>query len=88
MIRKDGTITPIEVKSGKYRSHVLLDKFSTKFADRIGERVILYTKDVAERDGIIHLPIYMAMFYRRGKCNEMIGAIVGNIAGLWFELDA
>ena len=57
-----GDILPIEVKSGKYRSHASLDKFSTKFADRIGERIILYTKDVAERDGVIHLPIYMAMF--------------------------
>lgn len=62
LIRKDGVITPIEVKSGKYKSHASLDKFSKKFADRIGERIILYTKDVAERDGIIHLPIYMAMF--------------------------
>ena len=62
LIRKDGVITPIEVKSGKYKSHASLDKFSKKFADRIGERIILYTKDVAEHDGIIHLPIYMAMF--------------------------
>lgn len=62
LIRKDGVITPIEVKSGKYRSHASLDKFSMKFADRIGERIILYTKDVMERNGIIHLPIYMAMF--------------------------
>lgn len=62
LIRKDGAVIPIEVKSGRYRSHASLDKFSTKFADRIGERIILYTKDVAERDGVIHLPIYMAMF--------------------------
>ena len=62
LIRKDGAITLLEVKSGKYRSHASLDKFSMKFADRIGKRIILYTKDVAERDGIIHLPIYMAMF--------------------------
>ena len=62
LIRKDAAVTPVEVKSGKYRSHASLDKFSMKFADRIGKRIILYTKDVAERDGIIHLPIYMAMF--------------------------
>lgn len=62
LIRKDGAITPIEVKSGKYRSHASLDKFAKKFADRIGERTILYSKDVAQRNGIIHLPIYMAMF--------------------------
>jgi hypothetical protein len=46
----------------RLRFRASLDKFSAKFADRIGERIILYTKDVAERDGIIHLPIYMAMF--------------------------
>ena len=37
-------------------------RFRVIFADRIGESIILYTKDVAERDGVIHLPIYMAMF--------------------------
>ena len=62
LIRKDGAISPVEVKSGNYRSHSSLDKFAMKFADRIGERIILYTKDVMERNGIIHLPIYMAMF--------------------------
>jgi predicted AAA+ superfamily ATPase len=62
LIRKDGAISPVEVKSGNYRSHSSLDKFAMKFADRIGERIILYTKDVMERNGIIHLPIYMAIF--------------------------
>lgn len=62
LVRRDGRISPIEVKSGRYRSHASLDKFATKFADRIGEKIILYTKDLMERDGIVHLPIYMAMF--------------------------
>lgn len=62
LIRRDGAISPVEVKSGRYRSHASLDKFAVRFADRIGERIILYTKDVMERDGIVHLPIYMAMF--------------------------
>ena len=62
LIRKEGVISPVEVKSGNYRSHSSLDKFALKFTDRIGERIILYTKDVMERNGIVHLPIYMAMF--------------------------
>ena len=62
LIRRNGMISPVEVKSGRYQSHASLDKFSAKFADRIGERFILYTKDVMEKDGIVHLPLYMAMF--------------------------
>lgn len=62
LIRRNGKICPIEVKSSRYQSHASLDKFSTKFSDRLGERFILYTKDVMEKDGILHLPLYMAMF--------------------------
>lgn len=62
LIRRNGKICPIEVKSGRYQSHASLDKFSTKFSDRLGERFILYSKDVMEKDGILHLPLYMAMF--------------------------
>ena len=39
-----------------------LDKFRAKFGDRLGELFILYTKDLQVKDGIVHLPIYMAMF--------------------------
>lgn len=50
----------IEVKSGRYRPHVSLDKFQTRFGDKLEQPVILYTKDVMEQDGILHLPLYMA----------------------------
>lgn len=62
LIRRNGKICPVEVKSGNYRSHASLDKFRQKFGKRIGESYVLYTKDVMEKDGIIHLPLYMAMF--------------------------
>ena len=62
LIRRDGAICPVEVKSGKYQSHASLDKFRAKFKGRLGQPYILYTKDVMEKDGIIHLPLYMAMF--------------------------
>ena len=51
---------PVEVKSGRYRPHTSLDKFTRKFKGRIGQPVILYTKDIMEADGILHLPMYMA----------------------------
>ena len=55
-------ICPIEVKSNNYVSHSSLDKFRDKFSSKIGNSYILYSKDVIVKDGIIHLPIYMAMF--------------------------
>lgn len=62
LIRRNGKICPVEVKSGRYQSHVSLDRFRSKFGDRLGPSYILYTKDVMERDGIVHLPLYMTMF--------------------------
>ena len=45
-----------------HQSHASLDKFRAKFKDRLGQPYILYTKDVMEKGGIVHLPLYMAMF--------------------------
>jgi hypothetical protein len=62
LIKKGGKICPIEVKSSEYRPHTSLDKFINKFGRTLGDAYILYTKDVMVKNGIIHLPIYMAMF--------------------------
>ncbi len=62
LITEKKKISPIEVKSANYRSHASLDKFRQKFASKIGTPYILYPKDVMEKDGIWHLPLYMAMF--------------------------
>lgn len=48
--------------SAAYQHHASLDKFIRKFARRIGKPYILYTKDVMEKNGIVHLPLYMAQF--------------------------
>ena len=61
LIVKNKKICPVEVKSGNYRSHSSLDKFTRKFTDKIGDRYVLYTKDVMIKDDVIHLPLYMAM---------------------------
>lgn len=62
LISQNKKITPIEVKSSKYQQHSSLDKFMKKFKGRYNEPYILYTKDVMEKDGILHLPAYMTMF--------------------------
>ena len=62
LITEKKKISPIEVKSANYRSHSSLDKFKKKFSSKIGTPYILYPKDVMEKDGIWHLPLYMAMF--------------------------
>ena len=62
LITEGKKIAPIEVKSNNYNSHSSLDKFRTKFSSKIGNSYILYSKDVMVKDGIIHLPFYMAMF--------------------------
>ena len=53
-------VCPVEVKSSEYRAHSSLDKFRRKFSSKLGESYILYTKDIMIKDGVYHLPIYMA----------------------------
>lgn len=60
VITEGKKISPVEVKSGNYRSHTSLDKFRKHFSSVVGNSYILYTKDVMIKDGIIHLPLYMA----------------------------
>lgn len=62
LITEKKKIAPIEVKSSNYHSHSSMDKFRKKFSHKIGTPYILYPKDVMEKDGIWHLPLYMAMF--------------------------
>jgi len=63
LIKRKKKICPVEVKSGQYQTHTSLDKFKRKFSTvKFGDSYVLYVKDLMIKDGIIHLPIYMAMF--------------------------
>ena len=62
LVRRGDLICPVEVKSGAYQHHASLDKFRRKFKERLGDAFILYTRDLMIKDGIRHLPLYMAMF--------------------------
>ena len=60
LIKQGRKICPVEVKSAAYRKHSSLNKFKDKFDKKLGNKYILYPKDVMEKDGVIHLPLYMA----------------------------
>ena len=53
-------ICPIEVKSEGYSTHRSLDEFCTKFSSRVGNRYLVYTKDLRKDGNTILVPIYMA----------------------------
>ena len=53
-------LLPIEVKSSGYKTHKSLDVFCGKYSSRIGDRILLYTKDY-QKDGVTTcLPMYFA----------------------------
>lgn len=59
LIAQQDKICPIEVKSSGYKSHKSLDEFQRKYSSRIGQRYLLYTKDLHKDSGVLCLPIYM-----------------------------
>ena len=62
LISDDYKISPIEVKSSGYKTHASLDVFCDKYSDRIKNRYLIYTKDLAWGKGILYIPVYMTMF--------------------------
>ena len=55
-------LIPIEVKSSNYKTHKSLDKFCEKYSSRVGERLLLYTKDYQEDGDTTCLPVYFTPF--------------------------
>ena len=53
-------ICPIEVKSSSYKTHTSLDEFCKKFSSRVGERYLVYTKDLRKDGNTKFVPVYMA----------------------------
>ena len=53
-------ISPIEVKSGKNYTLSSINKVRNKYAEELNTAIVLHTKDLQEKDGIIYLPVYMA----------------------------
>ncbi len=61
LVRIGRKICPIEVKSSSSDSISSLKKFHKKFPNT-GQPIILYSGDVKTTNGILYLPLYMAMF--------------------------
>ena len=51
-------ISPIEVKSGNYRSHKSLDIFCDKFSSRIKDKYVIHTKDYKWENRINYISVY------------------------------
>lgn len=58
LLSKGSKIVPIEVKSSGYKTHKSLDVFCEKYSSRVGERILLYTKDYQQDGQTICLPLY------------------------------
>lgn len=59
LLSRGNKLVPIEVKSSGYKTHKSLDVFCEKYSSRIGNRILLYTKDYQKNGATIYLPIYM-----------------------------
>lgn len=59
LISRAQKICPIEVKSSGYKTHKSLDEFSARYSSRIGNKYLIYTKDLAKDQDTLCLPAYM-----------------------------
>ena len=62
LLSRGSKIWPLEVKSSGYKTRVSLDAFCEKFSSRVGERFLVYTKDLRRDGNTTLLPVVMSMF--------------------------
>lgn len=62
IITKKNKVYPIEVKSSGYKTHASIDAFSNKFSSKIGQKYLIYTKDLRKDGDLLCVPLYMTMF--------------------------
>ena len=62
LLSRANKLVPIEVKSSGYKTHKSLDEFCTKYSSRVGDRILLYTKDYQKDGAIKCLPVYFTPF--------------------------
>ena len=62
LLSRGSKLYPIEVKSSGYNSHKSLDAFCEKFSHLIGNRYLVYTKDLKKDMETLLLPVYMVQF--------------------------
>ena len=62
LLSRGNKLCPIEVKSSGYKTHKSLDAFCEKYASRIGDRYLIYTKDYQKDSATFCLPVYFTPF--------------------------
>ncbi len=62
ILSRGSKLCPIEVKSSGYKTHKSLDVFCEKYASRVGERYLVYTKDYQKNGMTTCLPAYFTPF--------------------------
>ena len=62
LLSRGNKLVPLEVKSSGYKTHKSLDEFCKKFSSRIGERILLYTKDYHKDGETVCMPVYFTPF--------------------------
>lgn len=60
LLSRGAKLWPMEVKSSGYKTHASLDVFCEKFSDRVGERFLVFTKDLRKDGPTTLLPVVMA----------------------------
>jgi hypothetical protein len=61
LLSRGNKICPIEVKSSGYKTHASLDAFQKKFSKRIGNRYLVYPKDLRKERDLLYVPVFMTM---------------------------
>ena len=62
LLSRGAKLWPLEVKSSGYKTHASLDAFCEKFSARVGDRFLVYTKDLCKDGAVTLLPVMMTMF--------------------------
>ena len=62
LLSRGTKIDPIEVTSSGYKTHASLDDFCSKVSSRIGNRYLVYTKDLSKDGQTVLAPVYMTPF--------------------------
>lgn len=59
LLSRGTKICPVEVKSSNYKTHASMNEFCKKYPSRIGNRYLLYTKELRKDGEIVLVPVYM-----------------------------
>ena len=59
LVSRGNKICPIEVKSSGYKTHASMDDFCKKYSKIVGNRYLVYTKDLRKDGTLLMVPVYM-----------------------------